>query len=143
MFILCIRTILTLRSVRSVESPSYRRSATPSYLNDAHGRSVTPVISEPTPPPQVQTAAQSAQATFIAEVPKRIGRPPKDGIPRLERDAGAELKKLEEHKAVVGPTMDRQGCVLVSEERRRTFLGDEDFEDEVDASEDEGIGLWG
>lgn len=39
--------------------------------------------------------------------------------------------------------MDRQGCVLVSEERRRTFLGDEDFEDEIDASEDESRGLWG
>lgn len=63
---------------------------------------------------------------------KRLGRPPKDGIPRVERDAAGELRQLEEQKRVVGPTMGRMGCVLVSEERRATFLDGEDFEDVIE-----------
>ena len=63
------------------------------------------------------------------------GRPPKDGISKAERDLGAPLKKLEEHQRAVGPSMDRMGCVLATEERRAGFLDDEDFEDEVYGSE--------
>lgn len=36
--------------------------------------------------------------------------------------------------------MDRMGCVLANDERRRGFLDDEDFEDEVYGSDyDDGM----
>lgn len=50
---------------------------------------------------------------------------------KVEREALGELKKLAEHKRIVNALMDRQGCVLVSAERRAAFLGDEEFEDVV------------
>lgn len=65
------------------------------------------------------------------------GRPPKHGgVPKTtvagsegtEKDP--ELSKLAEHQRLVGPLMDRTGCILASEERRTTFLDDEDFQDE-------------
>lgn len=52
----------------------------------------------------------------------------------------AELKKLQHHQTIVGPTMGKMGCVLVDEGRRRTFLDDEDFEDKVQGSEHEDGG---
>ncbi len=45
----------------------------------------------------------------------------------------APLKRLEEHKRIIGPLMDRMGCVLVDDERRAAFLDDEDFEDEIES----------
>lgn len=48
---------------------------------------------------------------------------------------GFFLADLEEQKRAIGPTMDRTGCIFASDERRRTFLDDEDFEDEVSESE--------
>ena len=68
---------------------------------------------------------------------KRIGRPPKDpaGFSKAERDLGAPLRKLEEHKRAVGAVMGRMGCVLADEGRREGFLDGEDFEDEVFGSE--------
>lgn len=51
------------------------------------------------------------------------------------REIDAPLKKLEEQKRIIGFTMDRMGCVLADEGRRRGFLDDEDFEDEVSGSE--------
>ena len=69
---------------------------------------------------------------------KRLGRPPKDSTDTAERDEkepAGQLRKLEAHLRTVGPTMDRMGCVLASEERRKTFLDGEDFEDVVDGSE--------
>ena len=89
------------------------------YLSDAYGRVITPVISPP--PPQQST-------NDMSHVP-RVGRPPKDGVTKAERDVAHELKSLEEHKRAVGAVMDRTGCVLASEGRRGTFLDGEDFED--------------
>lgn len=130
------------------DSPLFRQSASssPAYLNDAYGRSVTPVI-EPEPESEIQKGSDPTQTLPMhpaksSTATKPMDRPPKDGIPKLERDAGAELQKLAEHKRIVGPTMDRQGCVLASEERRRTFLGDEDFEDVVEGSEVDDVHAW-
>lgn len=63
---------------------------------------------------------------------------------KLERDASLELKKLEEHKGIVGATMDRQGAVFANRERRATFLGDEEFEDVVEGGDWDwaGKGVW-
>lgn len=44
----------------------------------------------------------------------------------------APLKQLEEQKRVVGVVLDRMGCVLADEERRKGFLDDEDFEDVIE-----------
>lgn len=70
-----------------------------------------------------------------------MGRPPKDGIPKSERDAlkDSKLDELEQHKKAVGAVLDRTGCVLASEERRKGFLDDEDFEDEVYGSEHDDL----
>jgi hypothetical protein len=56
---------------------------------------------------------------------------------REERQAAAELKKLEEQKRLEGPSMGLEGSRLVTEKRRRGFLDDEDFEDVIDDTEPE------
>ncbi|KAK3721391.1 hypothetical protein LTR37_003267 [Vermiconidia calcicola] len=151
----------SLDSFMSLHSDS---ETTPVYLNDAYGRNVTPIIS-PAPPPAPQPqpsstpAPTSQQPTLQPSQPttqpsqppistplvRGRGRPPKDGIPQAVRDvtaaaaggaSDAELKKLEEQKRAVGPTMGRMGCVLVDDGRREGFLDDEEFEDTV--WEDEG-----
>ena len=128
---------------------SYSEGSPPPYLSDSHGRSVTPII-QPAQPANTtsSTAPPNPQATPVV---KRVGRPPKDGVAKAAAGQAstyqkdAELKKLEEHLMVVGPTMERMGCVLASEERRGTFLDDEDFEDvgwgsEHDPGDDEEDG---
>ena len=96
---------------------------------------MTPIISPPAAPKPA--AAGESQQSATAPTPLvRRGRPPKDGIPKTPAGAQAgkvlrdtELKKLEEHQRLVGATMGRMGCILANEERRDTFLDDEDFED--------------
>ena len=138
----------------------YSPETTPSYLTDSRGRSVTPVITPPAPTPSKPTATPTstplapasatapettASSSQLAVRPR--GRPRKDGEPpraggavasgsnigSIEKDP--ELRKLADHQRLVGPLLDRMGCVLASEERRLTFLDDEDFEDEVEGSE--------
>ena len=71
---------------------------------------------------------------------RKPGRPPKlGGAPKVPAVHGVEndpeLKMLADHQRLVGPLMERMGCVLASEERRQTFLDDEEFEDEGWGSE--------
>ena len=100
---------------------------------------MTPIISPPSLSAQLATSGPTTQDSTDVPAPKILGRPPKNGVSRapqpqqMQRDT--ELKKLEDHLKIVGPTMEKMGCVLASEERRRTFLDDEDFEDEVWGSE--------
>lgn len=96
---------------------------------------MTPIISPATPTTQLQP--QPTSSPGVPAVARR-GRPPKDGISKSAQTSvkqDTELKKLEDHLKVVGPTLERMGCVLASEERRQTFLDDEDFEDEGWGSE--------
>lgn len=70
---------------------------------------------------------------------------PNNGAPKPSHDQAivvldAELKKLEHHQRIVGPTLGKMGCVLADEGRRASFLDDEDFEDEVEGSEHEDEG---
>lgn len=46
-------------------------------------------------------------------------------------EAQNAFRELREHVDAVGPALGRQGCILASEERRATFLDDEDFESVV------------
>ena len=88
--------------------------------------------------PSVEEATDSPPQPAV----RKPGRPPKHGgVPKtatstsggVEKDP--ELSKLAQHQRLVGPLMDKMGCVLASEERRTTFLDDEDFEDEGLGSE--------
>lgn len=118
----------------------------PPYLLDKDGRSVTPIIS-PAPPKQARaTAPTEGEDQQDSPRPPPIvqklgrGRPPKDGVSKAERDLRAPLQSLEQHQRIVGPTMDRMGCVLANKQRRKGFLDDEDFEDEVSGSDyDDGM----
>lgn len=121
----------------------YNSNSTPSYLSDSRGRSVTPVISPSMPKANLPTNSSNDAAEMPAQpLPRKPGRPPKLGGP-AKPAAGAQggiendpdLSKLAEHQRIVGPLMERMGCVLANEERRATFLDDEDFEDEGWGSE--------
>ena len=100
----------------------------PPYLLDKDGRSVTPVIS-PAPPKQARATAtaEGENQQHSPPPPPTVqklgrGRPPKDGVSKAERDLRAPLQSLEQHQRIVGPTMDRMGCVLANEQRRKGFL---------------------
>lgn len=45
------------------------------------------------------------------------------------------LQQLEEKKRVVGPGLDRAGCILATAERRKGFYDDEDFDDVIEPDE--------
>jgi hypothetical protein len=124
----------------------YNYDSTPSYLSDSRGRSVTPVISPLMPkatlPTNTATEATDTAEMLTQPLVRKPGRPPKLGgaaKPASSAPGGIEndpeLSKLGEHQRIVGPLMERMGCVLANEERRMTFLDDEDFEDEGWGSE--------
>ncbi|KAI7376680.1 hypothetical protein KC336_g19715, partial [Hortaea werneckii] len=100
------------------------------YLSDAQGRSVTPIIT-----PNSERHRASASATPAAL--RRPGEPSQQPLTKDERKAAAELEELEQQKIAVGPSMDRTGVRMANSKRRKGFLDDEDFEDEVE-SEGEG-----
>ncbi|KAI7006571.1 hypothetical protein KC362_g18180, partial [Hortaea werneckii] len=100
------------------------------YLSDAQGRSVTPIIT-----PNSERHRASASATPAAL--RRPGEPSQQPLTKDERKAAAELEELEQQKVAVGPSMDRTGVRMANSKRRKGFLDDEDFEDEVE-SEGEG-----
>lgn len=50
-----------------------------------------------------------------------------------EKKAAAELEELEQQKAIIGPSMDRTGVRMANNKRRKGFLDDEDFEDEIES----------
>lgn len=95
------------------------------------------------PSQPIDEAAETISSPPQQPLVKPRGRPRKDGAPPgtvptatkaegkdgIERDP--ELRNLAQHQRLVGPLMERMGCVLASDERRTTFLDDEDFEDEV------------
>lgn len=117
-------------------------ASTPSYLSDSRSRSVTPIISPQFPTKTLQpTIPQTSDSEPPPPIIKKPGRPPKyPGISKASDARGGvqndpELSKLAEQQRIVGPLMEKMGCVLASEERRMTFLDDEDFEDEVVGSE--------
>lgn len=47
----------------------------------------------------------------------------------------ALLQQLEQKKRLVGPGLDRAGCTLMNDQRRRGFYDDEDFEEVIDPDE--------
>lgn len=50
---------------------------------------------------------------------------------KVQKKAAAELNELEDHKKRVGVVMEKTGSRFVTDKRRRGFLDDEDFEDEI------------
>ncbi|KAI7502885.1 hypothetical protein KC367_g1901 [Hortaea werneckii] len=100
------------------------------YLSDAQGRSVTPII---TPNSERHRASGSATPAAL----RRPGEPSQQPLTKDERKAAAELEELEQQKVAVGLSMDRTGVRMANSKRRKGFLDDEDFEDEVE-SEGEG-----
>lgn len=91
---------------------------------------MTPVI---TPNSERRQASTSATPAAL----RRPGEPSQQPLTKDERKAAAELEELEQQKAAVGPSMDRTGVRMANSKRRKGFLDDEDFEDEVE-SEGEG-----
>ncbi|KAF2216965.1 hypothetical protein CERZMDRAFT_119694 [Cercospora zeae-maydis SCOH1-5] len=137
-------------------SVSEIRNDRSAYLSDASGRSVTPIILTPQELAQQRAEAkaeaaaedkgdiQSSPSMAPTKLKRKPGRPAKSQGPfaiqstsldRAERDAAAELMKLEEQKRREGVTMGLEGSRLVNEKRRRGFLDDEDFEDIIEDSE--------
>lgn len=106
-----------------------------SYLSDAHGRSVTPVIV----PLQEQQRQQQQDPPILTSNVKRVGRPPAKPASESKevRAAKAELEKLAEQKRIEGFILGQEGSVLATDWRRRGFLDDEDFMDFVPAEETE------
>lgn len=49
------------------------------------------------------------------------------------------LQQMEEKYRIVGPAMMRAGSTLMTAERRRNFLDDEDFYEVVDPNEGPGV----
>lgn len=60
-------------------------------------------------------------------------------LTKEERKAEADLRELEEHKRAVGFAMEKGGCTLAGKKRRTGFLDDEEFEDEIEEDEVEGV----
>ncbi|CAK3925025.1 hypothetical protein AC579_621 [Lecanosticta acicola] len=114
-----------------------------SYLSDRQGRSVTPIIRPAWEQAQEGASTYKKLVILTSDLPggkKPVGRPPQDpsfsGTSKEEREAAAELKKLEEQKKHEGVTMGQEGSKMANAKRRRGFLDDEDFEDIVLADED-------
>lgn len=107
------------------------------YLSDASGRSVTPIILTP------QELAQQQADSTAGGGPERLLMSQEGlglqytGLDKNEREAAAELKKLEDQKRHEGVTMGLEGSRLANAKRRRGFLDDEDFEDVIEDSEPE------
>ncbi|KAM3424588.1 hypothetical protein BST61_g6580 [Cercospora zeina] len=131
-------------------SVSEIRNDRSAYLSDASGRSVTPMILTPQEIAEAEAEAeamddvQSTPSMAPAKLKRKPGRPTKSAgafalqstsSDKVERDAAAELKKLEDQKRREGVTMGLEGTRLVNEKRRRGFLDDEDFEDIIEDSE--------
>ena len=102
-----------------------------SYLSDAQGRSVTPLIQ----PWQMAVESEGSVQAQLSPFIRRLGRPPKDGRNNDERAAAAELQKLEEAKKAVGVCMGTEGTRLANAKRRLGFLDDEDFDDVVESTD--------
>ncbi|THY69606.1 hypothetical protein D6C87_09418 [Aureobasidium pullulans] len=100
------------------------------YLSDSRGRLVTPIISMV--PPKKDTKEWRHQQAREA-----------DAI-RLSNLTGTKLndekllQQMEEKYRIVGPAMMRAGSTLMTAERRRNFLHDEDFYEVVDPNEGPG-----
>ena len=95
----------------------------------------------PPKPVLTQSGVEEGSKETPQPAVRKPGRPPKHGgVAKATSTSGGvekdpELSKLAQHQRLVGPLMDKMGCVLASEERRTTFLDDEDFEDEGWGSE--------
>ena len=91
------------------------------YLSDSRGRSVTPVIYPAGKEPENDAGRGG-----------NVRAPSQTYNSKDEREAAAELKKLEDFKRIVGPLFGPEGTILANAKRRRGFLHDEDFEDVVE-----------
>lgn len=111
------------------------------YLSDRQGRSVTPIIM---PFSELRTTQGNTAHNKLTLLTSDLERDQQSirpqGLPadmsKEEREAAAELKKLEDQKRHQGITMGQEGSKLANAKRRRGFLDDEDFEDVIDADED-------
>lgn len=111
------------------------------YLSDRQGRSVTPIIM---PFSELRTTQGNTETNKLTLLTSDLERDQQSirpqGLPadmsKEEREAAAELKKLEDQKRHQGITMGQEGSKLANAKRRRGFLDDEDFEDVIDADED-------
>lgn len=88
------------------------------YLSDAHGRSVTPIISP--------ASNRSLDSESLRNLPRELQK------------AKQELHEFKAHKLAIGLSIDRTGCILPNQKRRFGFMDDEDFEEIVE--EDDPVG---
>ena len=102
-----------------------------SYLSDAQGRSVTPLIQPWPKTNESDVATPPPQSPFVS----RPGRPPRGTMSKDERAAAAEMKKLEDAKKAEGPCMGTEGSRLANAKRRLGFLDDEDFDDVMESTD--------
>lgn len=126
---------------------SEQHTGADAYLNDAQGRSVTPVIVPIQEQGQKGSTRAALEGLSLSTAPSRglnslADDPATFGITAAsssmsyhERAAAAELKKLANQKRHEGPTMGVEGSRLVNEKRRRGFLDDEDFEEILEDTE--------
>ena len=107
------------------------------YLSDAQGRSVTPIIRpfEANPTTTNNTTAGAAGEATSRVLPFGLSRKPPAPVYATaeERKAAAEIEKLERRKREVGVLMEKGGATWANAKRRRGFLDDEEFEDEVES----------
>lgn len=101
------------------------------YLSDAAGQLVTPRAT----PMDDLSEDEEQQSQLLAPVLRR-------GMPRVRgklseeaREDELKLQQLEAKKFTIGPAMDIGGVRLATEERRRGFYDDEEFEGEVSADD--------
>ena len=110
----------------------------PSYLKDAQGRAVTPLILPPTPALSTSSHIkhETTATSDLQADPLPAMKPLPHPLPALNATIlDVELKKLEHHQRIVGPILGKMGCVVANEARRASFLDDEEFEDGVEGSE--------
>jgi len=98
------------------------------YLSDANGRIVTPKITHNFYESEGGGISKEAMKRELAA--KRI-----TGLSGVRLEQEKLLQQLEEKRRVVGPGLDRAGCTLATEQRRRGFYDDEDFSDVIPAEE--------
>jgi len=98
------------------------------YLSDANGRIVTPIITHKFDESEGRGVDKEAAKRELAA--KRI-----TGLNGVRLEQEKMLQQLEEKRRLVGAGLDRAGCTLAAEQRRRGFYDDEDFSDVIPAEE--------
>jgi hypothetical protein len=127
--------------------PQTLQTAKTSYLSDTHNRAVTPDVSllsiQPDLPPDTMTLTKAHHDPIEEQALKSFMKThrvdDKSGGASMRTSMSAKaiaeetLKAMSARKAKIGPGIDRGGCILVTEERRQTFVQNPKIRKVVDA----------